>query len=159
MFRKRANLRGGKKGDDDDDDAPGVLSAPSAKAGTDASDKKAKKPAAKAALLSFEDEETDAEVFQVKKVKMKKKSMRAPDARGDVAVVQTSSAGRGVFITGASRAPRGAEKLGCATVGAPGPRRAGDYDAGHGEGEWVHWTYTARLRGIPCATSLRRRRP
>ena len=109
MFRKRANLRGGKKGDDDDDDAPGVLSAPSAKAGTDASDKKAKKPAAKAALLSFEDEETDAEVFQVKKVKMKKKSMRAPDARGDVAVVQTSSAG-GAYSSQALRELQEAQK-------------------------------------------------
>ena len=88
MFRKRANLRGGKKAEARDDDAeeePGVLSASatakSAKGGTGAKDAKSKKPAAKAALLSFEDDEADADVFQVKKSKAKKKSMRAPDAR------------------------------------------------------------------------------
>ena len=88
MFRKRANLRGGKKAEARDDDAeeePGVLSASatakSAKGGTGAKDAKSKKPAAKAALLSFEDDEADADVFQVKKSKEKKKSMRAPDAR------------------------------------------------------------------------------
>ena len=88
MFRKRANLRGAKKAEARDDDAeeePGVLSASatakSAKGGTGAKDAKSKKPAAKAALLSFEDDEADADVFQVKKSKAKKKSMRAPDAR------------------------------------------------------------------------------
>ena len=88
MFRKRANLRGGKKAEARDDDAeeePGVLSASatakSAKGGTGAKDAKSKKPAAKAALLSFEDDEADADVFQVKKSKEKKRSMRAPDAR------------------------------------------------------------------------------
>ena len=88
MFRKRANLRGGRKAEARDDDAeeePGVLSASatakSAKGGTGAKDAKSKKPAAKAALLSFEDDEADADVFQVNKSKAKKKSMRAPDAR------------------------------------------------------------------------------
>ena len=88
MFRKRANLRGGRKAEARDDDAeeePGVLSASatakSAKGGTGAKDAKSKKPAAKAALLSFEDDEADADVFQVNKSKAKKKSMRAPEAR------------------------------------------------------------------------------
>ena len=85
MFRKRANLRGGRKAEARDDDAeeePGVLSASatakSAKGGTGAKDE-SKKPAAKAALLSFEDDEADADVFQTSRGE--KKSMRAPEAR------------------------------------------------------------------------------
>lgn len=120
MFRKRANLRGGSGGKkaqarDDDDDEPGILSAPavakSSKGGTDDKEKKSKKPAAKAALLSFEDEETDAEVFQVKKSKTKNKSMRAPDARGDVGDTQTttSSAG-GAYSSQALRELQEAQK-------------------------------------------------
>ena len=116
MFRKRANLRGGKKVEARDDDAeeePGVLSAPataiSAKGGTGAKDAKSKKPAAKATLLSFEDDEADAEVFQVRKAKVKKQSMRAPDARLADTQPAASAAG-GAYSSQALRELKEAQK-------------------------------------------------
>ena len=107
-----------------------------------------KKPAAKAALLSFEDDEADADVFQVKKSKEKKKSMRAPDARLADTQPCGLSGGRGVFVSGASRAPRSAEKLRRATVGAPGSERAGgDQASRRAQGDRWHRTAPAALAG------------
>ena len=110
MFKKRTNFR--KKADarqddeEDEGDAPGIMSVdiPSGKlkkGGTSAKGGKPKKggavgggTTASAALLSFEDEEADAEVFQVKKKSVnKKKSMRAPDASMAVGTSETNSSG------------------------------------------------------------------
>lgn len=108
MFKKkRNNIRAREKVAEEGDDAdePGVLSTVNdkdkkPKGGTAARKKAAKKEGAAstggAALLSFEDEEADAEVFQLKKQKHRSKtSMRAPDAsrRDDDADVRAKSGG------------------------------------------------------------------
>ena len=122
MFKKkRNNIRAREKVAEEGDDAdePGVLSTVNdkdkkPKGGTAARKKAAKKEGAAstggAALLSFEDEEADAEVFQLKKQKHRSKtSMRAPDAsrRDDDADVRANPAGSTLWIAcGSSRSRR-----------------------------------------------------
>lgn len=119
MFKKRTNFRKKPQDDEvDEGDAPGILSVEpprdgKLKGGTSGSSRSKKSDGsssskkggvggttAATALLSFEDEEADADVFQVQKKSVKKKSLlRAPDAvrRGSEGVdVETSTKPSGI---------------------------------------------------------------
>ena len=99
MFKKRTNFRKKASAEDGggtaDEPVPLEVDGPAAKSGTGTKRKKKVAPAGGAALLSFEDDEADADVFQTKKSKTKKRSMRAPDAPtgGDTADASARSGG------------------------------------------------------------------
>ena len=99
MFKKRTNFRKKASAEDGggtaDEPVPLEVDGSAAKSGTGTKRKKKVAPAGGAALLSFEDDEADADVFQTKKSKTKKRSMRAPDALtgGDTADASARSGG------------------------------------------------------------------